>query len=224
MESVTASRTDARRERSPARQCYPGVMSDDDDLTLLERWREEDSKAGQELCARHFAGVYRFFEHKLPGEADDLTQQTFLGCVKARDQFRARSSFRTYLFTIARNVLYMRLRQLPRFEQVDLEVSSLNEIVSSPSKQLGKEQELALVREALRRLPVAQQTLLELHFWHDLDAAALAEVFDTTPGAIRVRLLRARRALRKLLGSNAATSDDRLSRSMREPDPDGEDE
>lgn len=199
-------------------------MSDDDDLTLLERWREGNSKAGQELCARHFAGVYRFFEHKLPGEADDLTQQTFLGCVKARDQFRARSSFRTYLFAIARNVLYMRLRQLPRFEQVDLEVSSLNEIVSSPSKQLGKEQELALVREALRRLPVAQQTLLELHFWHDLDAAALAEVFDTTPGAIRVRLLRARRALRMLLGSNAVTCDDRLSRSLREPDPDGEDE
>ena len=30
---------------------------------------------------------------------------------------------------------------------------------------------------ALRRLPVEQQTLLELHYWDDLDAAQLAEVF-----------------------------------------------
>ena len=39
-----------------------------------------------------------------------------------------------------------------------------------------------------------QQTLLELHYWHELDAEALGEVFDATSGAIRVRLLRARKA------------------------------
>jgi RNA polymerase sigma-70 factor (ECF subfamily) len=51
--------------------------------------------------------------------------------------------------------------------------------------------------EALRALPVEQQTLLELHYWEELDAQQLAEVFATTPGAIRVRLTRARAALRE---------------------------
>lgn len=195
----------------------------DDDLDVLQRWRGGDLRAGQELCTRHFAEIYRFFEHKLPGEADDLTQQTFLACVRARDQFRGQSTFRTYLFSIARNELYMRLRKLPKFEQVDLEVSALNEMVSSPSKQLGKNQELAKIRAALHQLPVEQQVLLEFHYWHDLDAAALAEMFETNPAAIRVRLMRARRALRAQLGANALIGDtgDPLSSSLHQPDLDG---
>lgn len=188
----------------------------DDDLRVLERWREGDRRAGEELCGRHFDRIYQFFEHKLPNEADDLTQQTFLACVKARDQFRGQSTFRTYLYSIARNELYMRLRKLPRTQHVDLEVSSLNELISSPSKQLGKQQELAQVRAALHQLPVEQQILLEFHYWHDLDAAALAEMLETNAGAIRVRLLRARRALRDRLAScpDATAADDRLSRSL----------
>jgi RNA polymerase sigma factor (sigma-70 family) len=196
-----------------------------DDLALLERWRQGDQRAGRELCSRYISEVHRFFEHKLPDEADDLTQETFEACVKSRDQFRGQSSFRTYLYAITRNVLYMRLRKTPKFEQVDLEVSSLNEIVSSPSQKLGKEQELSRIREALRQLPVEQQVLLELHYWHDLDAAALAEILTTTPGAIRVRLLRARRALRTRLGGSVAggPAGDRLSSSLCEPDLDGDD-
>lgn len=203
--------------------CYPRGV--DDDLNVLQRWREGDQRAGQELCTRHFAEIYRFFEHKLPGEADDLTQQTFLACVKARDQFRGQSTFRTYLFSIARNELYMRLRKLPKFEQVDLEVSALDEMVSSPSKQLGKNQELAKIRAALHQLPVEQQVLLEFHYWHDLDAAALAEMFETNPAAIRVRLMRARRALRAQLGANAVIggADDRLSSSLHQPDLEDDD-
>jgi len=187
---------------------------------MLQRWRDGDRRAGEQLCARYFDEIYRFFEHKLPGEADDLTQQTFLGCVKARDQFRGQSSFRTYLYSIARNELYMRLRKFDKFKYVDLEVSSLDELISSPSKRLGEQQELAQIRAALRKLPVEQQVLLEFRYWHDFDAPALAQMFETTPGAIRVRLLRAREALRERLGDAAAGGNDPLSISLRAPDDD----
>lgn len=197
-----------------------------DDLALLERWQQGDQRAGQELCERYFSEVHRFFEYKLVDEADDLTQQTFMACVRCRDQFRRESSFRTYLYAIARNELYMRLRKVSKLQQVDLDVSSLNEIVSSPSQRLGKAQELSRVRAALCQLPVEQQVLLELHYWHDQDAAALAEIYDTTPGAIRVRLLRARRALRGRLGTDTGdtAADDLLSRSLSAPDLDDHDD
>jgi RNA polymerase sigma factor (sigma-70 family) len=175
-------------------------MDDDDDLVLLQRWCAGDRGAGERLCARYFDEIYGFFGHKVPGEADDLTQQTFLSCVKSRHQFAGRSTFRTYLFTIARNVLIDWLRRLPRHEHVDLETSSLNELVTSPSSQLREHEQRAQVRAALRQLPVEQQILLELHYWHGLDAAALAEIYETTPGTIRVRLLRAREAFRKRCG------------------------
>jgi RNA polymerase sigma-70 factor (ECF subfamily) len=197
----------------------------DPDLELFERWRAGEQEAGQELFARHFQGVYRFFKHKtdrrLEVTADDLAQQTFLQCVRARDQFRHTSSFRTYLFAIARNELYQYVRKLPKCEHVDLEVSSLNEVMSSPSRQLARQQEKERLVAALRGLPAEQQLLLELHYWHELDAAALAEVFDAQPGAIRVRLHRARLALRQRLEAGAldAASIDPLSSSLREPEP-----
>ena len=75
------------------------------------------------------------------------------------------------------------------------------------------------------QLPVDQQVLLELHYWHDLDATALADVFEASPGTIRVRLLRARRTLRGLLelGVTPNGGDDRLSSALREPDVDSDD-
>jgi RNA polymerase sigma factor (sigma-70 family) len=196
------------------------MLPEVDDLALLDRWQQGDQRAGQDLCKRYFSEVHRFFEYKILDEADDLTQQTFMACVRCRDQFRRQSSFRTYLYAIARNELYMRLRKMPRFEQVDLEVSSLNEIVSSPSQRFGQQEELSRVRAALRELPVEQQLLLELHYWHDLEAAALAEVFDTTPGAIRVRLLRARRSLRARMADVAGDTGDPLSQALSAPEVD----
>lgn len=197
----------------------------DPDLELFERWRAGEQQAGQDLFARHFQDVYRFFKHKIDRRlevtADDLAQQTFLQCVRARDQFRHTSSFRTYLFAIARNELYQYLRRLPKCEHVDLEVSSLDEVISSPSQQLARRQEQDRLVAALRGLPAEQQLLLELHYWHELDAAALGEVFDAQPGAIRVRLHRARLALRRRLEDGAldAASTDPLSTSLREPEP-----
>src|SRR5262249_11003925 len=95
---------------------------EEDDLVLLERWRSGDERAGEALCARYFEEIYRFFVHKLPEHADDLMQQTFLACVKSRDRFQGKSSFRTYLFAIARNELLMLIRVLTRpREQVDLD-------------------------------------------------------------------------------------------------------
>jgi RNA polymerase sigma-70 factor (ECF subfamily) len=82
----------------------------DPDLGLLEKWCTGDSNAGQELFTRHFADIYRFFEHKVGPDADDLAQQTFMACVSSRDRFRRRSTFRTYLFAIARNQLYSGFR------------------------------------------------------------------------------------------------------------------
>ena len=172
----------------------------DPDLELLERWRAGDSRAGQDLFARHFADIYRFFEYKVGADADELSQRTFMACIGARDRFRGGSTFRTYLFAIARNQLYTFLRRLPRAEHVDFESTSIADLMPSLGSQLGRARDIERLRLALVSLPAEQQLLLELHYWHELDAEALAEVFETTSGAIRVRLLRARRSLRSRLG------------------------
>ncbi len=179
-------------------------MSAPDDLTLLDQWRSGDNGAGQALFQRHFDSVYGFFETKCETEADELTQATFLACLKARDQFRAQSSFRTYLFTIARHELYRMLRtRQRRDDKLDFEMSSIAQLISTPGTRMARNQEHGRLVEALRSLPVEQQTLLELHYWEDMDIAALAEVFDAPHATIRTRLHRARKALRERIEGTA---------------------
>lgn len=191
----------------------------DDDFALLERWREGDRGAGEELFSRHLAGLYQFFRHKVGSEAEDLVQATFMSCVAARDRFHGRSSFRAYLFGIARHELYGFLRRLPRGAHVDFEQVSIAQLTTSPASRLDRQRETDKVRAALVRIPAEQQLLLELHYWHDLDANALGEIFQASPSTIRVRLLRARRALRDELGRGGPApapgpAPDRLTASL----------
>lgn len=196
----------------------------DEDLTLLTRWTAGDAAAGRDLVRRHFDEVYRFFEHKVGGDADDLVQRTFTAIVESRERFRGMSSFRTYLFAIARNQLYAYLRRMPHAEHVDFEDTSIDALVTSLGSRLDRAREIEVLRTVLRQLPAEQQLLLELHYWHELDAAALAEVFGVPSGAIRVRLSRARSALRARMAAHgeatfAAITGDRLVDSVTHPEP-----
>lgn len=170
-----------------------------DDLALLAAWRAGDKTAGEQLFARYFDSLCAFFVTK-SSDADELVQRTLLACVGAKDQFRAQSSFRTYLFAIARNELHQYLRRLRRDrDRLDFEITSAAELVTTPATRLARRAEQQRMMDVLRQLPVDQQTLLELYYWEDLDVAALAEVFELTPNAIRVRLHRARQELREKL-------------------------
>jgi RNA polymerase sigma factor (sigma-70 family) len=172
----------------------------DPDLELLERWRGGDAAAGETLFARYFDSLCGFFVTKVGNEADDLVQRTLLACVRTKDQFRAESTFRTYLFTVARNELYQFLRKRSRDDdRLDFSVTSVAQLITTPATRLARDAERRRVVETLRTLPVETQTLLELHYWEDFDIPALAEVFETTTGAMRVRLHRARNALREKL-------------------------
>ncbi len=175
----------------------------DVDFADLDRWRAGDAAAGEALFARHFDSLCRFFSTKCPDHADELVQQTLLACVRAKDQFRKQSSFRTYLFTVARHELYHQLDRLRRDGALfDPETSSVADVITTPVTRMARDAERRRVVETLRTLPVEQQTLLELHYWEDLDIAALSDVFDVTAGAMRVRLHRARAALREKLGTD----------------------
>lgn len=165
------------------------------DVELLDRWQAGDPGAGQALFGRHFDAIYRFFANK-SSDPDELVQATFLACLHARARFRKQASFRTFLFAIARNTLLHHLRGLSRARRFDPEHSSIADLVTTPATRIARREEQERLRVALRALPVEQQTLLELHYWEDLDAAALGEVFDLPAGTMRVRLHRARHALR----------------------------
>ncbi|HEY8430238.1 MAG TPA: sigma-70 family RNA polymerase sigma factor [Sandaracinaceae bacterium] len=170
------------------------VREPDADLDLLERWKRGDLRAGSALFERHFESVYRFFVHRAPSHATDLVQRTFLSCVEARDRFRGTSSFRTFLFAIARNELLVWLRRRQR-DAVDEGGSSVADRAPSPSTQMHRRFEHRVLLEALRAIPLDLQIALELHYWEQMSVAEIAEVMRVPVGTAKSRLRRAREAL-----------------------------
>jgi RNA polymerase sigma factor (sigma-70 family) len=187
---------------------------EDDDVALLARWRAGDRAAGQALFECHFASLYRFFQNKCD-DADELVQATLLACLNARDQFRGDASFRTYLFSIARNKLYRYLRDRRRSVVLDVTTTSVAEVVTTLRTALARDQAHRSLLGALRALPIEQQTLLELYYWEELDTHELAAVFEVRVGTIQTWLFRARAKLRELLVSSAPETLEELDRLAR---------
>ena len=170
------------------------------DADLLEHWRAGDRDAGNTLLQKHLQPLLRFFANKVP-ESDyhDLAQRSLMRCVEARDRIREGSSFRAYLFAIARNEMLMHFRRRGGGPDIELGLTSVAALGTTPSRAVARDQEQAFLVTALQSLPVDVQLLLELHYWEEMPAAELASVFDIDPTTVRTRLHRARARLRAAL-------------------------
>jgi RNA polymerase sigma factor (sigma-70 family) len=166
------------------------------DHELLDGWATGDERAGKQLVERHYVAVFRFFRAKGTSEIDDLVQQTFLGLLEARRRYRGDSSFRCYLFGIARNVLLHHYRRRYRKEdRIDFGTQSAVDLGASPSALLAEKGERRLLLEGLRRLPMDDQIVIELYHWEALTGPELAKVLELTEPAVRSRLHRAKARL-----------------------------
>lgn len=166
------------------------------DSELLHDWRAGDRGAGNELFQRHFDAVYRFFRNKVDSGVEDLVQRTFAACVEGRDRFREEASFRTFLFAIAHNLLrehYRRGRRQPT--PVDIDAVSIVELGAGPSSVLAARAEEQLLVQALRRIPLSSQVLLELYFWEQWTGAELGRFLAVPEDTARSRLRKAKKQL-----------------------------
>jgi RNA polymerase sigma factor (sigma-70 family) len=169
------------------------------DIELLGRWRDGDNYAGSALVRRHFDSLHRFFSSKAFGYEEDLVQQTFMACVEARDAFRGDSTFRAYLFGVARFQLLTHYRKLNRGPEIDFTTTSIRDLCTSPTGSLAKNEERRLLEIALRQIPVDQQIALELTYWEEMSAPEVAQVMGIPENTVYSRLRRAKSHLREEL-------------------------
>ena len=168
------------------------------DGELLDDWRAGDREAGDSLLKRHFDTLYRFFATKAPGEhVKDLVQSTLLGAVEGRDTLRGDA--RPYLLGIARKQLYRFWRDRARDGHVDFSESSVHDLAPSPSDLVARRGSGRVLIQAMRRIALDLQTVLELYYWEELSAAQIAQVLEIPEGTVRSRLRRALEALERVV-------------------------
>jgi RNA polymerase sigma-70 factor, ECF subfamily len=172
----------------------------DVDARLLERFRAGDQRAATELVERHAQPLARFVASL--GERDDveeLVQDTFVRAFGALESFRAESSLRTWLFTIARRLVLDRRRSLARrharFDggEVDAatEHTALDEVVAEETQQR--------LERALGRLSPLQREVFVLRVAEGRSYKEIAEIAGTTEGAARVHYHNAMRAMKEFV-------------------------
>jgi RNA polymerase sigma factor (sigma-70 family) len=141
-------------------------------------------------------------------EAEDVVQEAVLRAFLSLSQLRDPERFEGWLCGIAINVAKMRLRSAATHAR------ALAALEAAPAVE--EHEFLELVRDAVAVLPDAQRQAVLLHYVDGLSCEEIAALAGTTPGAVRVRLHRARAQLRRDLAPNFARTPTRRERPMIE--------
>lgn len=172
---------------------------------LVRKAAQGQEAAFSELYDLYFDKIYRFvyFRVNHREQAQDLVSETFIkvwGRLRDMEDF---SSFNSWLFQIARNLVidYYRTKKI----QVDL---NLLENVLIYEDDLVNRTDVSLQEkiflEALKKLNPDQQVVIKLKFIEDLENAEIAKILDKTEGAVRVIQHRAIKELKNLLSNQDA--------------------
>lgn len=162
---------------------------------LVAAARGGDTAAFSLLVARHRGRVEAVVGRMLPREeAEDMVQEALLRAYLGLSRLRADDRFAGWLCGIAINLAKMRLRSRAAGRRA-VALAGPNVLVEpDPDHEL-----LALVREAVALLPEGQRDVVVMHYVDELSCEEIAHLLGTTPGAVRVRLHRARASLRREL-------------------------
>lgn len=143
--------------------------------------------------------------------AEDCLQETFLKAFDNIGGFEGRSALGTWLHSILVNQALMKLRKIKRerHEQIDdlmpqfdsnaCRIEAPWSYLATPAELLEQDQTRALVQSKIDQLPESYRIVLQLRDIEEFDTETVASMLDITPGAAKVRLHRARAALKVLL-------------------------
>src|SRR5262249_23920346 len=149
---------------------------------LLKRAGSGDETAFLLLYERHRDLIFRFAYRMLGSleQATDVTHDCFLYLIDQPERFDpTRASLRTYLYAMARNLVFKRFRK----QGIEIAIDELPEeyCISNSREPLGKliDEELSLeVRKAIADLPPLQREVLILFEYEELSLAKIAEIVE----------------------------------------------
>jgi RNA polymerase sigma factor (sigma-70 family) len=177
------------------------------ELALVDRAKEGDLGAFDELVRRHQQRVYATVYHMTSNheDANDIAQETFIKAYQALKSFKAGSSFYTWLYRIAVNRTINFLKQRKHKGHLslnDLDFNAENDpdlvaLVSEDTPRRGsslKELQEKL-NEAMQRLSEEHRLVVALHDVQGLSHEEISRITECNVGTVRSRLFYARQQL-----------------------------
>ena len=188
-------------------------MSTQAEIALVAALQAGDADAFATLLRQYGPRLLRLARSLIGNEEDarDVLQDAMVAVHRSIDRFESSSALATWLHRIVVNAALMRLRTkrrhpeedldalLPRFAEDGHQAVPTTPWSESAEARLEREETRAAVREAIAKLPETYRVVLLLRDIEELSPQEVAEMLGITTNAVKIRLHRARQALRTLL-------------------------
>ena len=192
------------------------LSREDNERELVPRLRQSEPaecRAAQEVVVRSYGKRLLVVAARFvgPDEAPDMVQEAFLKAFQSIGTFQGASQLSSWLHRILANTCLMRLRKpdrrsevslkeyLPKFNESGHRVDVGPSWPELPDEILAREEIRVLVRASIDRLPATYRVVLLLRDIDGHDTAQTAELLGVTVTAVKLRLHRARQALREIM-------------------------
>ena len=183
----------------------PRPALSDADTTLAQRLALGEAEAFEQLVALYQPRVSRLAFRLLGwnGDVEDVVQDVFVAALSKGKTFRGDSSLWTWLTAVTLNLCRSRLRRVALIRR-------LTAGLLRPEKREGSAADAGLVedetssrvRSAVAALPPRDREVIVLYYLEERPVAEISQLVGITTNTVDVRLHRARRKLKDLLGES----------------------
>lgn len=192
------------------------AIDHDSDNALVRKAREGDFQAFETLFARHRTLVFRFAYQMVPrrDDAEDIVQEAFVRAYQNLHRYRDEAKFTTWLLRIVTNLCTDQARMSNRRQNLEQQEAAgaltwmTEGTTEDPIENLEQHRRVIALRKALQALPAHHRTAIVLRDIEEREYTDIANILGCTVGGAKLRVLRARRALRDrvapLLGEESA--------------------
>ena len=203
-----------RPEARPRRELRLDPWDPKAEAGLVAGLRSGDAKAFEQMVRSYGPRLLAVARRIVPSEEDarDCLQETFLAAHCSIEAFEDRSRLGAWLHRIVTNAALMKLRARrarpeepidsfqATYDRYSFREGPRRTNALTPEELLQRSDTSKAVRQALERLPESYRTVLLLRDIEGYDTRETAVFLETSEGAVKVRLHRARTALKELLG------------------------
>jgi RNA polymerase sigma-70 factor, ECF subfamily len=170
------------------------------DLELIRRSQSGDTEAFGELVGKHRSRLFTMIYGMVRNEHDasDLAQEGFLKAWRSIHQFKGRSSFYTWLYSLTVNLTIESLRRKGRCEEVELD-EAIPSSLPGPGVNYQRAEIRDHVNSAIAQLSPEHRAVVVLKELEDLQYHEIAELLNLSIGTVMSRLFHGRKKLQSIL-------------------------
>ena len=177
-----------------------------DDKPLMARVADGDQQAFGRIFDHYSSKVYAYAFRFLRSQqlSEDIVQDVFTNIWLKRDKLPEINSFGAYLRVVSKNLTLNALKKLALdFKTNEISQKEWNDIDNATESGIMVKETLALLNEAIQKLPPQQQHIYRMCHMEGLKQKEVAERLHISPLTVKVHLREATKTIRGLMDNHA---------------------